>query len=122
MKSEQYIQLKNELGKNGYRHSGYGIASAASHSYYKPFRKYHNPYDDEERSCYQIFYEVYDYRALAPRAAIDYGIEVRLAVSRTMDDRVDLVIPYEGQSISYFETLAESFYEWVDKNIKIDEI
>ena len=120
MKAEQYIQLKNELDERGYRCQDYAISSDASHAFYKPFGKYSNPYDDEGRSCYQVFYEVYDYRPFAPRAATDYGIEVRLAVSRTSNDRVDLILPYEGQPISYFENLADSFYEWVDKNIKIE--
>lgn len=44
---------------------------------------------------------------------------------RTMLDKAvewiteHLEIPYEGQPISYFEKKAESFYEWVVKNIEI---
>ena len=121
MKHNEYTQLRSELTKKGYRYQSSAISGIASHSFSKPFGKYHNPYDDEKRSCYQIIYEVYDYRPFAPKAPTDYGIEVRFIVSRTIDDRVDMVIAYEGQSISYLERLAESLYEWVDKNIKLDE-
>ena len=121
MTTQQYNVLEGLLQEKGYRYQS-GRMSSEDHSFYKPFRKYHNPYDSEGRSCYQIFFKVWDWTKYPQRAeGDDYGVSVVIAVSRTVNDRVDMEIPYRGTPISYFEELAESFYEWADAHIKIDE-
>lgn len=117
MTSEQFIELKNALGEQGYRFSRSGFTSE-DHAFYKAFGKYSNPWDTE-RSCYQIFFRVWDFTQFPQAKDRPYGVDVKIAVSRVIDERIDLEIPYEGQPISYFEKKAESFYEWVVKNIEI---
>lgn len=118
MKSEEFIELKNKLGDKGYRYTN--AILGADYSYYKPFGKYSNPYDDEGRPCYQIFFEVWDFtRYNDPHR--QYGVDVMVDVSRTVEESVGLRIPYKGQPISYFENKAESFYQWVIKNFEIEK-
>ena len=119
MKGEEFIELKNALGEKGYRLTKC-VFTSEDHAFYKPFGKYSNPYD-EERSCYQIFFRVWDFTIYPQAKDRPYGVDVRIAVSRVIDERIDLEIPYEGQPISYFENKAESFYEWVVKNIEIEK-
>ena len=119
MTSEQFIELKNALGDQGYRFTR-SVFTSEDHAFYKPFGKYSNPWDGE-RSCYQIFFRVWDFTKYPQALDRPYGVDVRIAVSRVIDERIDLEIPYEGQPISYFEKKAESFYEWVVKNIEIEK-
>ena len=115
MKTKEFIELKDKLDKQGYRATN--SISAADRSYYKAFRKYNNPWC-EERACYQIFYEVWDFTQFHDPNR-QYGVQVCIDVSRIATERCTLKLPYEGQPISYFEEKAESFYEWVVKNIEI---
>ena len=117
MTKEQFIELKNALGEKGYRYTK-SVFSNEDYSFYKPFGKDSNPYE-EYRSCYQIFFRVWDYTRFPQAVDRPYGVDVRISVSRIVTERLDLELSYEGQPISYFENKAESFYEWVKKNIEI---
>lgn len=117
MTKEQFIELKNALGEKGYRFTR-SVFTNEDHAFYKPFGKYSNPYE-EGRACYQIFFQVWDFRKYPQASDRPYGVQVRIAVSRIVTERVDLELSYEGQPISYFENKAESFYEWVEKNIEL---
>lgn len=117
MTSEQFIELKNALGEEGYRYTNCTFTNE-DHSYYKAFGKYTNPWE-EGRNCYQIYFRVWDFRQFPQAKDSPYGVDVKISVSRVCDEIVDLEIPYEGQPISYFENKAESFYEWVVKNIEL---
>ena len=117
MTTKQFIELKNALGEKGYRYTTSTFTNE-SFAYYKPFGKYSNPYE-EGRSCYQIFFRVWDFSQFPQAQERPYGVSVRIAVSRVTTERIDIEIPYEGQPISYFENKAESFYEWTTKNIEL---
>ena len=117
MTSNEFIELKNALGEKGYRYTKCSFTNE-DHSYYKAFGKYSNPCD-EERCCYQIFFRVWDYTQFPQAKDRPYGVDVRISVSRVIDEVIDLDLLYDGQPISYFENKAESFYEWVIKNFEI---
>ena len=119
MTKEQFIELKNALGEKGYRYTESSFTNE-SFAYYKPFVKYSNPYE-EGRPCYQIFFRVWDYTEFPEASDRPYGVDVRVAVGRTIYEVINLDFMYDGQPISYFENKAESFYEWVVKNIEINE-
>lgn len=117
MTSEQFIKLKNALGEKGYRFTQASFTNE-DHSYYKAFGKYSNPYE-EGRCLYQIFFRVWDYTMYPQAKDRPYGVDVRISVSRTIDEVIDLDLLFDGQPISYFENKAESFYEWVKSNFEI---
>ena len=117
MTTKQFIELKNALGEKGYRYTE-STFSNESFAYYKPFGKYSNPYE-EGRSCYQIFFRIWDYTKYPQASDRPYGVDVSISVGRTFNEVINLELLYEGQPISYFENKAESFYEWVAKNIEL---
>ena len=121
MKQAQFKKLETMLYKRGYHkyiqrwnHEDYVIG--------KGFHRVDNQWDDD-RSAYQILLAIYDYsmrRDLWDRLPVDYrnrvGIEIRFGISRTIDERIDMIMDWhEDTTIEDVEAQAESFYQWVCK-------
>jgi hypothetical protein len=121
MKQAQFKKLETTLYKRGYHkyiqhwnHEDYVIG--------KGFHRVDNQWDDD-RSAYQILLSIYDYsmrRDLWDRLPVDYrnrvGIEIRFGISRTIDERIDMIMDWhEDTTIEDVEAQAESFYQWVCK-------
>lgn len=123
MTKEQFTRLEAKLIKRGYRkydqhwhHEDYIIG--------KGFHKEDNQWDDD-RNAYQILFSVYDYTnknypQLTEEQRNRIGIEVHIDVSRTIDERIELFLPFEidDATISEIEKKAESFYKWVCRTWK----
>ena len=119
MKKEQFEKLKADLLERGYKvyhqqwhHEDYVLC--------KGFHKADNHWE-EDRSAYQIILSVYDYSLHTeywdrlPKYMRDHvGIEIRIDVSRTVSERIDMAFAWHNNTkIEEVETVAESFYQWV---------
>lgn len=117
MNKKQFDKISASLYKRGYKkydqhwhHEDYILG--------KGFHRWDNQWE-EDRNAYQILMSVYDYSnkdypGLRPQDRDHVGIEVRVGVSRTSDERVELVLAWhDDDAIENIEGVAESFYEFV---------
>ena len=123
MTQEEYNKLVTELQRRGYRKYPSPRFMKDSWAWFKSFGK--SAYE-EGRSNYQVCLDVIVFSSYAdcePRfKEASYGIEPLVLISRTVDERVDLLLSHakvKGNNIDEIERLAESFYKWVEKEIKI---
>lgn len=121
MTQEEYNKFCNELEERGYRQ--YPSINRADFAYFKGFgeSKY-----EEDRSNYQVAFDVYNFAKYADREPElrkrPYGIEPMVLVSRTANERMDLTLASLGVmelGIDKIEQLAESFFQWVEKNVEL---
>ena len=75
---------------------------------------------EENRYAYQIGLSIYDYTIhnefwdLPADMKNHVGIEIHIDISRNVNERVDLTIPWkENTQIEDIEATAESFYKWI---------
>ena len=119
MNKKQFETLQQSLAEQGYRKFNQhwnGEDYAIGKSFHKSDNKW-----EEKRSGYQIILNIYDYTLHSeyhdrlPSGYRDHvGIEVRVMVSRTIDERMDLVFSWhDDTTIVEVEQKAESFYQWV---------
>lgn len=123
MTREEYDKLVTELQQRGYRKYPSPQFRKDDWAWFKSFGK--SAYK-EERSNYQICFDVIDCSLYADREPYlkenPYGIEPLVLISRTVDERVDLHLSHtkvDDNNIDEIERLAESFYKWVEKEIEI---
>ena len=123
MTREEYNKFCEDLKQRGYRKYPSPRFSKDDWAWFKSFGE--SEYE-EDRSNYQVCFDVIDFSPYAdrePRFRTDpYGIEPLVLLSRTVDERVDLHLSYikiDDQNIDEIERLAESFYKWAEKEIKI---
>lgn len=117
MNKPQFEQLKESLIKRGYKlydqqwHLEDYIIG-------KSFHKEDNQWDDE-RPAYRILISVYDwtdpsksfYDRLPSNMKKRIGLEVHIDMSRTINERVELAIPFhDNDTIDEIERIAEGFY------------
>lgn len=120
MTTDEYDKFKTELEKRGYKR--YPSINSADFAYFKSFGKSDHV---GGRSNYQICFDVYDYSKYADKyldiISRAYGVMPSALVSRTADERLDLTIKLidEATEIDEIEQLAESFFQWVEKEMKI---
>lgn len=119
MNKQQFEELKTQLLNNGYReynqhwhHEDYVIG--------KSFHRDDNQWE-EDRDAYQILISVYDW-TLHPeyfdRIPKEHrnrvGLEVHVDISRTVDERLELVFDWkESDTIEEVEKLAEEYYNFM---------
>lgn len=125
MTKEELETFEERLKKNGYKkYNGY---NESDFTYYKSFGRGNNKYDDD-RSNYIIGFLVYDFSEYAHRdnhlKDNPYSIHPIIMVSRVIDERVDLdvVLDVKKDNIERVESLAESFFKWVEQNITIKKV
>lgn len=115
MNKIQLTKFEQKLEAKGYKR--YPSIHNADYAWYKGFHK--GAYE-ENRSAYQVCFNIYDWTPYSHRDSSlndKYSVAAMVLVSRTIDERVDLDIPLLA-NIDTMETLAESFYQWVEQNIK----
>ena len=125
MTHEEYNRFVEELQQRGYRK--YPSPRYRLHREdYAWFKSFGESAYEEDRSNYQICFDVFDFSPYSNREPSfrdnPYGIEPLVLISRTIDERVDLHLCYtkvDDNNIDGIERLAESFYKWVEKEIKI---
>lgn len=120
MNVEQFEKLEKSLYDRGYRkyiqhwkHEDYVIGL--------PLHKEDNKWD-EDRYAYQILLHIYDHRNWPSEFNVPseernkVGIEITIDVSRTIDERMELVTSWEDDTkIEDVEYMAEKFYAWVQE-------
>ena len=123
MTQEEYNRFAEELQQRGYRKYPSPRLRKDDWAWFKSFGK--SDYE-EGRSNYQICFDVIDCSLYADREPYlkenPYGIEPLVLISRTIDERVDLHLSHtkvDDQNIDEIERLAESFYNWVEKEIEV---
>lgn len=122
MTKKEYDKFIKQLEDKGYRkHPSIGNADFA---YFKSFGK--SEYE-EGRSNYQICFDVYDFGKYADRDPFfkrePWSVAPIVLISREVNERVDLNLSSAtlmDKGIEYIEQLAESFYDWVEQNIVIE--
>ena len=123
MTKEELETFEERLKENGYKkYNGY---RESDYTYYKSFGRGNNKYDDD-RCNYIIGFLVYDFSEYAHRDNYlkdnPYSIHPIIKVSRVIDERVDLDVVSDDVNIEMVESLAESFFKWVEDNISIKKV
>lgn len=123
MTHEEYDKFTAELQRRGYKKYPSPRGMKDDWGWFKSFGK---SQFEEDRSNYQICFDVIDFSPYADREPSfrdnPYGIEPLVLISRTVDERVDLHLSYtkvDDNNIDEIERLAESFYKWVEKEVEV---
>lgn len=123
MTHEEYNRFAEELQRRGYRKYPSPRFGKDDYAWYKSFGE---SKFEEDRSNYQICFDVIDCSLYADREPSfrdnPYGIEPLVLISRTIDERVDLHLSYtkvDDTNIDEIERLAESFYKWAEKEVEV---
>ena len=123
MTHEEYNRFAEELQKRGYRKYPSPRLRKDDWAWFKSFGESKH---QEDRSNYQVCFDVVDFSPYANRDTFlrenPYGIEPLVLISRTVDERVDLHLSHikvDDTNIDEIERLAESFYNWVEKEIEV---
>lgn len=122
MTHEEYNKFTEELQQRGYRKYPSPRFRGEDWAWFKSFGESAHK---EGRSNYQVCFDVVDFSPYADRDPFlrenPYGIEPQILISRTIDERVDLHLSYikvDDTNIDEIERLAESFYQWVEKEVE----
>ena len=123
MTREEYNKLTEELQRRGYRKYPSPRGRKDDWAWFKSFGKSAHK---EGRSNYQVCFDVIDFTPYADRVPYlrdnPYGIEPQILISRTIDERVDLRLPYtkvDDNNIDEIERLAKSFFKWIEKEVEV---
>lgn len=123
MTQEEYNKLVTELQRRGYRKYPSPRFMKDSWAWFKSFGESKH---QEDRSNYQICFDVTDFSPYADREPFfrdnPYGIEPLVLISRTVDERVELYLSHakvDDNNIDEIERLAESFFKWAEKEVEI---
>ena len=119
MDKSQFIFLEESLLKRGYRkynqhwhNEDYVIG--------KGFHKEDNQWE-EDRNAYQILLSIYDntlphewnYR-LSGDMLTYVGIEIHINVSRSIDERIEMIIPWHNNTtMEEIEKVSEEYFQWI---------
>lgn len=123
MTHEEYNRFTEELQKRGYKKYPSPRYGKDDYAWFKSFgeSKY-----EEDRSNYQVCFDVFDFSPYADREPFlrdsPYSIEPQILISRTTNERVDLHLSHtkvNDANIEEIERLAESFYKWIEKEVEV---
>ena len=125
MTHEEYNKFCEDLQSRGYKKypsPRYSIDRVD----YAWFKSVGESAYEEDRSNYQVCFDVIDFSPYASRDSFfrdnPYGITPQVLISRTIDERVELHLSHikvEDQNIDEIERLAESFYRWAEKEVEV---
>ena len=123
MTQEEYNKLTEELQRRGYRKYPSPRFRVDDYAWFKSFGE--SAYE-EDRSNYQVCFDVIDFSLYADREPrlkeAPYGIEPLVLISRTINERIDLHLSYtkvDDNNIDEIERLAESFFKWIEKEVEV---
>lgn len=123
MTQEEYNKFTEDLKQRGYRKYPSPRYRKDDYAWFKSFGE---SQFEEDRSNYQVCFDVIDFSPYADREPSfrdnPYGIEPLILISRTVNERVDLHLSYikvDDQNIDGIERLAESFFKWVEKEVEV---
>lgn len=124
MTKEEWKAFEEKLKEAGYNEYEGSIDGYCDKYYCKSFGRGNNKYHDS-RSNYMICVKMYDISKYEPNNKNPIGITPTVMVSRIIDERLDLdlnAIDVENTNIERVESLAESFFKWVEDNISIKKV
>lgn len=122
MIKEELDKFEKELEKRGYRlHMPYNRADRCW------FKSFGESKHEEGRSNYQIAFSIWDFSPYANRdenlRKSPYSVSASILLSRCIDERVDVEVgsvnDEKYKNIDYIERIAESFYNWAEKEIEL---
>lgn len=117
MTKEELDKFEQELQNKGYKK--YPANNSADYAWYKGFGKSEL---EEDSINYQIAFSVWDFSKYVDLdkhfEKHPFGVSSYILVSRYIDERTDLEI-HHTKDIDEIEKLAESFFKWVEDNVKI---
>jgi hypothetical protein len=123
MTKNEYDKFCEELQMRGYKKYPSPRYQRGEYAWFKSFGE---SKFEEDRSNYQMCFDVFDFSEYAYREPHfeenPFSIEPQILVSRCIDERVDLHLSYTGYEdtdIDALEALGESFYKWVESNMPI---
>lgn len=118
MKRKDLEKFEKTLEENGYTKATRCKLDVEDYYWYKAFHKEDNKWE-ESRAGYQLIFKIYDnsqFSYLNPTLEDNIGISILIMVSRTIAERLDLVMSYdENMNTSDIEDKSESFYQWIQK-------
>ena len=120
---EELEKIESYLKENGYRKGDYPYHCNADYYWYKAFGKEDNPYE-ANRSLWQVFINVYDWRKFQYRARNlkDASITATVHISRTIDERaieLNFDLYRDKFNLSDIEDKAYKFFKYVDENFGV---
>ena len=125
MTREEYEKFCEDLQSRGYRKYPSPRYSRDGKDY-AWFKSFGESIYEEDRSNYQVCFDVFDFSPYDKREPYftqhPFSIEPMILVSRSIDERIDLHLSHikvDDTNIDEIERLAESFYRWAEKEIKI---
>ena len=120
---KEYNKLAEELQSRGYKKYPSPRLVTEDYAWFKSFGKSKFA---EDRSNYQIWFDVFDFSPYADREPFfrdePFGFEPLVLISRTIDERIDLQLSHtkvNDNNIDEIERIAESFHKWAEKEIEI---
>jgi len=116
MTEQGYNEFEKTLYDNGFKKSN-GVVHGSDWYFYKAVRRKKDKYGDV-RAVSQLLYCIYDVRKYHDKD--DYLLEKIIDVSRNVDERCEFTIMAD-LGISEMEELADKFYDFVCKNVKLEE-
>lgn len=121
MTKQELQTFEDRLQEMGYRK----YPATMNNADYAWFKSFGESKYKEGRCNYQIAFSIYDFNPYIDRDVYlrknPYSCSPSILLSRCIDERVDLEISsvnIDKTDIEHIEKLAQSFYKWVDKNIK----
>ena len=125
MTHEEYNKFCEDLKQRGYRK--YPSPRYSIHREdYAWFKSFGESKFEEDRSNYQVCFDVFDFSPYADREPFlrdsPYSIEPQILISRSINERVDLHLSHtkvDDTNIDEIERLAESFFKWVEKEVEV---
>ena len=117
MKEQEYEKFSEALQENGYKK--YAGSLSNEDFYWCKGMEYKEDEDGDKRSSYQVLYLIWDmrkYKGIPENS--HFGVSMQVLISE--DRRTDLIRSHAGDdNIKKNETIAQSFYEWVKKNLEL---
>lgn len=122
MTKQELEQFEKELKEKGYRK--YPPYNRADRCWFKSFGESKH---EEGRCNYQIAFSIWNFGPYADRdenlRKSPYSVSASILLSRCIDERVDVEVgsvnDVKYKNIDYIESLAESFYQWAEKEIEL---
>lgn len=122
MTKKELDKFEKELKEKGYKK--YPPYNRSDRCWFKSFGESKH---EENRSNYQIAFSIWDFSRYADRDASlkknPYSASVAILLSRCIDERVDVEVGSVNdkryKDVDYIERIAESFYNWAEKEIKL---
>lgn len=122
MTKQELEQFEKELKEKGYKK--YPPYNSSDRCWFKSFGESKH---EESRSNYQIAFSVWNFSPYADRdenlRKNPYSVSISILLSRCVNERFDVEIGSVNnekyKSIDYIESLAESFFQWAEKNVEV---